>query len=117
MNTSKKCLECGDPIFGRIDKKFCGDYCRNAFNNRVHKDQKNRIRNTNNRLRKNHRILCELNTLGKTKVARNKLFDKGFDFELITSLYTTKSGNKYFYVYNQGYLELDNEQILLVRQE
>ena len=49
---AKKCLECGDKVVGRIDKKFCSDYCRNAFNNKVDKESKNLIRNTNNRLRK-----------------------------------------------------------------
>ena len=52
----KNCPECGDKIIGRIDKKFCSDGCRNAYNNRINKDSKNLIRNTNNRLRKNYRI-------------------------------------------------------------
>jgi len=57
---TKQCLECGDPVKGRIDKKFCSDYCRNAYNNKVNKDSKNLIRNINNRLRKNHKILVQL---------------------------------------------------------
>lgn len=114
---TKKCLECGDKVIGRIDKKFCSDYCRNTFNNKVNKESKNLIRNTNNRLRKNYKILSELNTIGKTKVTRHKLFDRGFDFRLFTSMYTTKTGNVYFYVYNQGYLELENETYLLVKQD
>lgn len=113
----KKCLECGDKVIGRIDKKFCSDYCRNSYNNKVNKESKNLIRNTNNRLRKNYKILSELNKNGKTKVSRRKLFDKGFDFRLITSIYTTKSGSTYFYVYNQGYLPLENEVYLLVKSE
>ena len=44
----KQCLECGEKIVGRIDKKFCSDACRNAYNNNVNKDSKNLIRNTNN---------------------------------------------------------------------
>ena len=66
----KKCLECGEKIVGRIDKKFCSDACRNAYNNSVNKDSKNLIRNTNNRLRKNYRILDELNPDKKTKISR-----------------------------------------------
>ena len=31
---SKVCPECGEKIIGRVDKKFCSDYCRNAFNNK-----------------------------------------------------------------------------------
>lgn len=115
--SDKKCLECGDKVIGRIDKKFCSDYCRNAFNNKVNKESKNLIRNTNNRLRKNYKVLSDLNISGKTKVTRRKLFDKGFDFKFITSIYITKAGNTYFYVYDQGYLELENEMYLLVKQD
>ena len=93
---SKKCLECDEDVKGRIDKKFCSDYCRNAHNNRVNKDSKNLIRNINNRLRKNHKILTELNVTGKSKVTRTKLYDKGFDFQFFTSIYKTKTGNTFF---------------------
>ncbi len=113
----KLCPECGEKIIGRSDKKFCSDYCRNSFNNKVNKDSKNLIRNTNNRLRKNYKTLSELNTTGKTKVTKTKLIDKGFDFNLFTSIYTTKTGNTYYYVYDQGYLALENAWYLLIKRE
>ncbi len=113
----KKCLECNEPIKGRIDKKFCTDYCRNSYNNKINKDSKNLIRNTNNRLRKNYKILSELNSSGKTKVTRTKLYDNGFDFHFFTSIYKTKTGNVYYYVYNQGYLALENDYFLLIKRE
>ena len=91
----KKCLECEEKVIGRVDKKFCSDYCRNTYNNKVNKESKNLIRNINNRLRKNYKVLSELNKTGKTKVTRNKLYDRGFDFRLFTSIYTTKTGNTY----------------------
>ncbi len=113
----QKCLECGEPVKGRSDKKFCNDYCRNAYNNIINKESKNLIRNTNNRLRKNHKILTEINISGKTKTTRIKLIDYNFDFNTFTSIYTTKTGNVYYYVYNQGYLELDNDYYLLIKRE
>ncbi len=114
---SKNCLECNEPIKGRTDKKFCSDYCRNSYNNKVNKDSKNLIRNTNNRLNKNHKVLCELNASGKTKVTRSKLIQLNFDFNLFTSIYTTKTGNTYHYCYDQGYLALDNDYFLLIKRE
>jgi len=114
---SRKCLECNEVVKGRVDKKFCSDYCRNAYNNRVNKDSKNLIRNINNRLRKNYKILTELNTTGKTKVTRTKLYDKGFDFQFFTSIYKTKTGNTYFYIYDEGYLPLENETFLLIKRD
>ena len=114
---TRKCLECDEVVKGRIDKKFCSDYCRNSHNNRVNKVSKNLIRNINNRLRKNYKILSELNITGKTKVTRTKLYDKGFDFQFFTSIYKTKTGNTYFYIYDEGYLSLDNEIFLLIKRD
>jgi len=113
----KLCPECGEKIIGRIDKKFCSDYCRNSYNNKVNKDSKNLIRNTNNRLRKNYKILSELNESGKTKTTRAKLLTHNFDFTLFTSIYTTKTGNIYYYIYDQGYLPLEKEFYLLIRRD
>ncbi|MBD0831472.1 hypothetical protein [Aestuariibaculum sediminum] len=113
----KQCLECGEKIVGRIDKKFCSDGCRNAYNNRVNKDSKNLIRNTNNRLRKNYRILESLNPQQKTKTSRAKLIEAGFDFNYFTSIYKTKSGNEYFFVYDQGYLALEGDYYALVKRD
>ncbi len=113
----RKCLECGEKVVGRIDKKFCSDYCRNTYNNKVNKESKNLIRNINNRLRKNYKVLSELNKTGKTKVTRTKLYDRGFDFQLFTSIYTTKTGNTYYYIYDQGYLALENEYYLLIKRD
>lgn len=113
----KTCLECGEKIVGREDKKFCSDGCRNSYNNKMNKDHTNLMRNINNKLRKNYRVLAELNPEGKTKTNRNKLMSKGFDFELITSIYKTKTGNTYYFVYDYGYMELENEQYILVKKE
>lgn len=113
----KNCLECNEPFAGRVDKKFCSDYCRNAYNNKINKESKNLIRNINNRLRKNYRVLSDLNSTGKTKITRRRLLDNNFDFNFYTSIYTTKTGNTYYYVYDQGYLPLENEYFLLIKKE
>ena len=112
----KSCPECGEKIIGRTDKRFCSDYCRNAHHNKANKDSSQLIRNTNNLLRKNYRILEELNPNDKTSVSRTKLLAKGFNFEFFTSIYTTKTGKQYFFVYDQGYLKLENDFYALVKK-
>lgn len=115
---TKTCLECGTELKGRADKKFCNDYCRNAYNNRQNKDSKNLIRNINNRLRKNYRILDSFPlTDGKARTTKTRLLDKGFDFEHFTSLYTTKKGSVYHFVYDLGYLPLDEDFYIIVKRE
>ena len=113
----KNCLECGDVIAGREDKKFCCDGCRNSYNNKINKDTNNYMRNINNKLRKNYRILSELNTKKKTKTTRAKLLDKGFDFEFYTNQLQTKNGKTFHFVYNQGYLCSDKQQFILVKRD
>ena len=113
----KQCPECGSKIIGRIDKKFCSDGCRNSHNNRINRATKNLIRNTNNRLKKNYRILETLNPDQKKKVSRSKLIEYGFDFNYFTSIYTTKAGAIYYFVYDQGYLPLEGDYYALVKRE
>ena len=110
-----ECLECGEKIIGRSDKKFCNDACRNAFNNKQNKDSTNLMRNVNNKLRKNHRILEELNIEGKTKVSKAKLDGLGFYFNFFTNIKVYKNGSEYKFVYDQGYKMLEDEFILLVK--
>ena len=114
---SKTCLECDDKIIGREDKKFCCDGCRNVFNNRMNRDSTNLMRNVNNKLRKNYRILNELNAEGKSKIAHEKLLYKGFELEYITHILTTKTGKTYRFVYNQGYLLTEDNQLVLVKRD
>ena len=113
----KECLECGEKIIGREDKKFCSDGCRNAYNNKINKDSTNLMRNINNKLRKNYRILSELNPEGKSKTSRTKLLGKGFDFEFFTSIYQTKTGNTYYFLYDLGYMAIENDGFVLVRKD
>ncbi len=112
----KMCPECGKPVFGRIDKKFCSDACRNAFNNKANSASTNYMRNVNNILSKNRRILATLNPEGKKKTHKDKLLKQGFDFDFHTNTYTTKAGDTYCFCYEQGYLLLDDGFVLLVER-
>jgi len=114
----RKCLDCGTLILGRADKKFCSDQCRNNYNNQQNRDATNHIRNVNNILRKNRRILARLNPNGKSKVHKSKLAEKGFNFNYHTNIYATKNGNVYHFCYEQGYLSIENDfYALVLRQE
>ena len=119
QSTLKSCLACNKPLRGRTDKKFCDDYCRNTFNNQLKADCNNLIRNINNALRKNRRILEELMHPEDQviKVSREKLLRQGFQFKYTTHVYTNKKGNSYYFCYEYGYLPLENNWFLIVRQK
>lgn len=117
-NTKKQCAECGEEIKGRQDKRFCSDQCRSAAHNKENSDQINFVRNINNILRKNRRILENFNPKGKASVHRDKLIAEGFKFSYFTNEYKTKKGGIYRFVYEQGYTERDNGYLtLVIRQE
>jgi hypothetical protein len=114
----KFCLDCGVAIIGRMDKKFCSDMCRNNYNNRLNSEVTNYVRNVNNILRKNRRILSELIPQGcKINLHKDKLVNRGFNFNYFTHLYTTQKGSSYRFVYEYGYLSLDNDFYMLVIRE
>ena len=111
---NKKCLDCGNMLTGRSDKKFCSDYCRSSFHNKRNSSENNYMRRITYVLRKNRRILLQLNPTGKVKIHRSALLIKGFDFNFITSLYRNKRGRIYYFCYEQGYLPLNREYFALV---
>lgn len=110
----KNCLDCGELIRGRADKKFCSDQCRNNYNNKLNRNANNCVRNINNILRKNRRILAEMNPKGKTTVKKDQLLSKGFNFRYITETYVTRQKKTYHFCYEHGYIELDNGFYALV---
>lgn len=110
----KKCEECGIDFLGRTDKKFCSDACRYAYNNRLKSGNDSYIRNINNILKKNRTILAGFNPTGKVKIPKQRLLTKGFNFSFFTNIYRTHSGKEYFFCYDQGYVELENDHVMLV---
>lgn len=115
---TKKCLECKGQVKGRIDKKFCSDQCRTTHFNRLNSDSTNFIRNINNILRKNRRILAMLNPKGTTKVSKTELLDEGFKFSYFTNTFVTKKGKIYHFCYDYGYLDLgNNTYAIVIRKE
>ena len=112
------CINCNKILKGRTDKKFCDDYCRNTYNNELKAAKNNLVRNVNNALGKNRRILESFfkKEDEMTKTNKEKLLQKGFQFKYITHIYTNKKGNIYYFCYDIGYLPLENDWYLLVKR-
>lgn len=116
-NMEKRCLDCGEPIKGRSDKKFCSDSCRNNYNNKEKSDSTNYMRNVNNILRKNRKVLYELIPNNKSKVHKSKVAAKGYNFNYHTNTYTTKKGVTYYFCYDYGFFPIENDYLVLVPKE
>jgi hypothetical protein len=114
---NRLCLTCNKSVKGRTDKKFCDDYCRNNYNNQLKADNNNLVRNINNALGKNRRIIENCIAPGEemAKISKEVLIQKGFLFKYFTHISTNKKGMKYFFCYDHGYLPLDNDWFLVVK--
>lgn len=114
MSKVKKCLECGKVVVGRSDKKYCDVYCRNEYNNRLNSDTSKLIRNVNYILKKNRRVLVRLKKENKIKCTKERLIAEGFNFSYFTNKMKTSSGAEYYFCYDQGLIELENNYCQLV---
>jgi predicted nucleic acid-binding Zn ribbon protein len=116
----RACQDCGEPLRGRRDQRFCGDHCRTNFNNakklaaRIKRPEF--LKTIPKILVRNYDILKQLNTSSPTKVKRSKLESLGFNFRYITSCHTTNKHDTYRFCFDQGYLELKDQMVLLVVQ-
>ena len=121
INSPRQCLTCGKPLKGRVDKKYCTDGCRNIYNNTRKSlgPYNSYVRNINNSLLKNRRILEEilLKDEETVKMHKEKLLSLGFQFKYITHSYTTYGGKTYCYCYDYGYLAFENDWYLVVKQK
>ena len=80
------CLECGDPLpYGRGDRKFCSDGCRNRFHNRDARRYRVRFTRTVGILQKNHDILKHLIRIGVHSVSKAELVQLGYRLDFVTS--------------------------------
>ena len=88
MNTEKTCRDCGEPLNGRADKKFCDDNCRNNYNNqqKAKGSYSSYVRNINNTLLKNRKILESVipATEETAQANKEKLHRKGFQLKDLT---------------------------------
>ncbi|WP_231459910.1 MULTISPECIES: hypothetical protein [unclassified Pedobacter] len=113
---------CGNSFEGRSDKLFCSDQCRN----RARRDQlKNERWNAplfytkiNEILRHNHKILQSIyEQKGDSTVVTDFLLrDSGFNFAFISRILQTSKGI-YNFCFDYGWLELENNKILIVKNE
>ena len=122
IQTEKRsCLSCGNQLRGRVDKKFCNDYCRNSYNNvqKARNGYSPIVRNINNALIKNRRILTTVlsDRMETARANQDKLLRLGFHFGYQTHVYTTKTGRCYYYCYDYGYLALENDWYLIVKKK
>ncbi len=113
----KECQQCGKPLHGRTDKKFCDSACKNAFNFAQRRDTRNEVREIDGYLHRNREILAML--MGESK---KEMFDRAvitrakFRWEYMTGIYKNKEGKWYHLVYDYAWMEFSTQQVLVIRK-
>jgi len=113
----KKCLICNVPIYGRIDKRFCSDNCRNRYHNGLKSSESMYLRKINYILRRNRRILLESFQSGHEVVSIFHLSNKGFDYNYITNYQVNEKGYTTYFCYDLGYMQYSKLQLRLLKRE
>jgi len=112
-----ECINCQKQIFGRIDKKYCSNECRNEWNNERYREEQKVLLAVNKILKKNRNILKRLNPEGKIVISAELLLKSGFDLEYFTNIYITKAGREYRFCYDYGYYyDQEKDSYLVVKR-
>jgi len=84
--TVPHCLECGEPLsYGRGDRKFCSNSCKNRYHNREARNWRGRYARTIGILQKNHDILKRLVQIGVRSISKTELVQLGYRTDFVTS--------------------------------
>ena len=101
------CLECGDEIrYGRSDKKFCCDACKNRYHNRQAHDSRQFRQMVHSILDRNYLILDSLRRTTLKNIPLSDLVKMGFRKEFFTS-YRKSSRCEIFMCYDIKYCVKD----------
>ena len=92
-------------MFGRADKKFCNDSCRNAWNNRIRNRATSSVHLINTILKRNRNLLHEAIPMGAstTRIKKVQLDAQGFNPGFFTGASKRKNGSLFFLCYEFGY--------------
>ena len=105
----RHCMHCGTIIIGRRDKKFCCMACKNAFNNKRVKEQKNYRKGIIRKLSTNYDILESLLCDKTTFASFELLEDLGFEEEYVTGSRRIKGGRIRLSCFDISYLKSEDK--------
>lgn len=110
-----KCLHCGRTItYGRTDRKFCSDSCKNTYNNflrKVHCTYKTRI---DKAIARNYTILNNLVKLKVDQITMAEAQAMGFNPCFVTS-HSKESGHSLYTCYDISF-RISESRIFNIRR-
>lgn len=91
-NEEKLCIQCGKPVYGRPDKLFCSNKCRNDYHNRINAGARLRKDRVISILWNNYKLLEMVLNSGNTGIDLRALQDLGFQVSYITGHRRARGG-------------------------
>lgn len=103
------CLECGDKIkYGRSDKKFCCEECKNRHNNKMAKFSRANRRKIMGMLARNYAILEQLIRSGIKSAEITDLISEGFVPDCVTGFHKNRFQSDEFSCFDIKYKMTDS---------
>lgn len=96
-------MVCDETLKGRLDQKFCSDFCRSNFHNDRYRLDNFHVKKINRVLMKNRRILKALSSGDMEDIPVKVLMSRGFHFDYCTHTEQTPFAGPIKWVYDFGY--------------
>ena len=113
------CGYCQSEMTGRIDKKFCDNYCRSTFHYEKAKHEEPKFfKKVSDKLKTNRKLLMHFNRGGTVKVNAELLLDKKFDPHFFTHHWIDPKGELFLFCFEIGFRrkwENGMEKYILIR--
>ena len=84
------CLECGEPLYGRTDKRFCSGLCRSKYHRHRSYAHEKLVTDEMDALLKNYSVLEQLLLLHSFRCPLSAVESMGFNKDFVTRV--TKKG-------------------------
>lgn len=115
----KNCKICKSLVFGREDKIFCSTRCKNLYHINLRQVTRKNSLTLDRHLHRNWSIILEIlgSNSQKAIVPRILMAEKKFLFKYITHYHKSEQGHLVHYVYDMGWVELPNDEVMLFRTD
>lgn len=108
----RTCLNCGEPLQGRVDKIFCNSYCKSNYHYESKKNQEaSTFSKIDKQLKLNRRLIKDFNKSGKSTIRKQKLIAAGFNPRFFTHYWKNNKGQVYLFCYDVGFLSLNEKGV------
>lgn len=111
----RHCLECGEPLYGRTDKKFCNTSCRSKYHGQLRRWHNKLYTDTLDCLNRNYEILEHLFRLHGKGCELTELAVMGFRKDMVTHKVQKKGKHLEYRCFDFVYNLSDNKLFNLRR--